>query len=589
MTVRFDPNRLHASRVTLSVYPGHGILAENAPSNGESGPALGYRAEWFGKEVRFELVTPPAYGTMQLFEDTSFIYTGNGTPDSFELQAYLDGIAEPATETVLLNTSGEAQDHESGGAVTRNVQLVASTAIVQEQEYSSGGMVSKSISAQAVTSFIQEQLIQSAGIVFTSRSAVATTSFVDEFTNEQNHSSGGVVSKTVSLAAFTDWANEQVFQSSGIVSIVRSAFASTTFAEYDSEWGETTVLFAEPEQIQQIALTFDQLGRPLVFYRINTDTLKLYWYDPVLGESVNVAIATGVDPLAGFDFPQDTSQGFSDALLFYVRADTVYMRVQRDRFATEYVCPASEPGLTLTSNGLRVDNRYQVVYQFPDDGYTPPVVPVPPIAVTGDNYYLNSWGSCFVTNHRLDVVSDPFKLGFKVRDAFFPRYSERGDSAFKQGQVMFGSDGRRQFYCYIQRDTRNNSALVNLWRGQREYSAIFELDDFNGEWEFEFRGLSPLVTIRKDGVVIFDGLLARPDPNKAGLSLITFAGAIYSASSSDTYPFHGVQYDCWIEHNSNRIDWPVQTKGEHQQPSVPGGTNMIILNHRPQNWRLIQS
>uniref|UniRef100_UPI0040486452 hypothetical protein n=1 Tax=Rheinheimera sp. TaxID=1869214 RepID=UPI0040486452 len=350
------------------------------------------------------------------------------------------------------------------------------------------------------------------------------------------------------------------------------------------EWDLPVPLFSEVADVEQIALTFDQLGRPLVFYRTGADTLKLYWYDPVLGESVNVAIATGTDPQAGFDFPQDTGQSFTDALLFYVRADTVYMRVQRDRFATEYVCPASEPGLTLISNGLRVDNRYQVVYQYPAADYVPPIVPPPVIPVTGDYYYLNSWGSCLVSNYRLDVVNDPFKLGFKVRDAFFPRYSERGDSAFKQGQVMFGSDGRRQFYCYMQRDTRNSSALINLWRGQREYSAVFELDDFNGEWEFEFRGLSPLVTIRKDGVVIFNNSLAQPDPNKAAPTLITFAGALYVANNVNTYPFHGVQYDCWIEHNGDRIDWAVQTRGEAVQPSVPAGTDMTIHNHRVQNW-----
>lgn len=371
-------------------------------------------------------------------------------------------------------------------------------------------------------------------------------------------------------------------------------------------YGPTAILFNEPLAIEQIALTFDQLGRPLVFYRVGENTLKLYWYDPVAGASVTTVLAAGVDPQAGFDFPQDTGQSFSDALLFYVRNDTVYMRVQRDRFATEYVCPASEPGLTLISNGLRVDNRYQVVYEFQDNGYTPPIVPPPPvviiqpgdpepepepgepppIVIVDDYHYLNSWGSCLITNYRLDVVNDPFKLGFKVRDAFFPRYTENTNtqSPFKQGQYMFGSDGRRQFYCYIERDTRNNRGYINLWRGGDELSASFELDIFDGEWEFEFRGLNPIVTIKKDGLIIFDDWLARPRPNSAAPTLITFAGGLYQTNGIDTYPFHGVQYDCWIEHNGNRIDWAVQTRGEAVQPSVPAGTDMTIHNHRVQNW-----
>lgn len=353
-----------------------------------------------------------------------------------------------------------------------------------------------------------------------------------------------------------------------------------------AEWDLPVPLFSEVADVEQIALTFDQLGRPLVFYRIGANTLKLYWYDPVLQESVNVAIATGIDPQAGFDFPQDTGQSFSDALLFYVRADTVYMRVQRDRFATEYVCPASEPGLTLISNGLRVDNRYQVVYQYPAADYVPPIVPPPVIPVTGDYYYLNSWGSCYISNYRIDTVNDPFKIGFKVRDSFFPRYTENTSrpDAFKQGQYMFGSDGRRQFYCYIARDTRSGKANLNLWRGQRENTITFDLDSFDGDWEFEFRGLNPIVTIKKDGLIIFNDWLTQPDPNKAGLSLISFAGSIYATSASDSYPFHGCVYDCWIEHNGSRIDWAVQSKGEAVQPSVPAGTDMTIHNHRVQNW-----
>lgn len=98
----------HAPAWTSSSYPGHGILAENAPSTGDSGPSLGYKPEWFGSEVRFELVTPPTHGTIELFEDTSFIYTGDGSTDSFILQAFVDGVAEAEATTVNLLNSGIA-------------------------------------------------------------------------------------------------------------------------------------------------------------------------------------------------------------------------------------------------------------------------------------------------------------------------------------------------------------------------------------------------------------------------------------------------------------------------------------------------
>lgn len=134
----------------------------------------------------------------------------------------------------------------------------------------------------------------------------------------------------------------------------------------DLNWGVSESLFNEPLPIEQISLTFDQLGRPLVFYRVGEDTLKLYWYDPVAQQNTLTIFGQGIDPLASFDFPQDTGQSFTDALLFYVRDNRIYMRVQRDRYAIEYSASDVIPGVRLRSAGLRVDNRFQVEYTFPE-------------------------------------------------------------------------------------------------------------------------------------------------------------------------------------------------------------------------------
>ena len=335
-----------------------------------------------------------------------------------------------------------------------------------------------------------------------------------------------------------------------------------------SEWENPSPLFYEESEVEQISLTFDQLGRPLVFYRIGNDTLKLHWYDPVLQESVTVNLAIGIDPQAGFDFPQDTGQSFTDALLFYVRNDRVYMRVQRERFSIEYECPATQPGIRIVSNGLRVDNRYQVVYEYLADDYVPPIVPVPDIPVSSDYYYVNSWGGCFISNYWLDVVNDPFKLGFTV------------ESAAANGSLdLFGSDNLRQLSCSI------SSSTATIYRGYRRYAVGLQTNvvDFNGEWEFEFFGLSPRVIIKKDGEQIFDGDFTRPQQDKARLTNIVFAGT-ETIFGAECRPLRGAVTNCWIEHDGSRIDWPVQTKGAASQPSTPPGTDMLIKNHRQQNW-----
>ncbi|KKO49813.1 hypothetical protein VT06_04250 [Arsukibacterium sp. MJ3] len=118
---------LFPDAITVSAYSGFGVLAENAPSSGDQGPSLGYRAEWFGSEVRFEVVTQPSHGTIQLFEDTSFIYTGDGTSDTMVVQGYIDGVELAETETLTFVPAGNIQIIESTTvAVTvSGIQIIA--------------------------------------------------------------------------------------------------------------------------------------------------------------------------------------------------------------------------------------------------------------------------------------------------------------------------------------------------------------------------------------------------------------------------------------------------------------------------------
>lgn len=189
MTVRFDPNRLHAGRVTLSVYPGRGILAENAPSEGDNGPALGYRPEWFGKEVRAEVVTPPQHGTLELFEDTAIIYTGNGTPDTAELQWLLDGVAEPATEPLTFNQSAAEQHHSTsaGGNTLCGGTLNATFVNNQHAASAAGGNIvcSGTLSASVIN---DQNFVSSAGGGDVSGGTLATSYIDNSDTGIQHHS-----------------------------------------------------------------------------------------------------------------------------------------------------------------------------------------------------------------------------------------------------------------------------------------------------------------------------------------------------------------------------------------------------------------
>ena len=167
-----------------------------------------------------------------------------------------------------------------------------------------------------------------------------------------------------------------------------------------NDWDSATVLFQESGEISDIGLTFDQLGRAMVFYQVGNN-LYLFWYDPTLEAQTVAFISTGTSLEAGFDIINNTSDPDSDAMIFYTRSNNICMRIQRERWEIEHakeiflddgVTPVT--GLELVSSGMRVDNRYQVVYRYrlvegEDGGYTPPIVvpPEPPEVPNTPNYY----------------------------------------------------------------------------------------------------------------------------------------------------------------------------------------------------------
>lgn len=229
------------------------------------------------------------------------------------------------------------------------------------------GLVIKAASFLSAGSTLEDEVSVKTGFILRGVASLNAGNAIGVVTEKR---SGSFLKAFAKLQAGSSW-----IESSPAVDVVLSGLlikagakviAGSSFIESTSQWGEPVELFEEPLPIQQISLTFDQLGRPLVFYRVNEDTLKLYWYDPVLQQNVLTVFGQGIDPLAAFDFPQDTGQSFTDVLLFYVRNNRIYMRVQRDRYAIEY--PASDviPGVRLRSAGLRVDNRFQVEYIYPE-------------------------------------------------------------------------------------------------------------------------------------------------------------------------------------------------------------------------------
>jgi len=108
MSIRLDSSQLVADGILLSKYVGLGILAENIPSTGTDGAGYLYNDVTLpadnGKEIRGEVLTFPASGTLIINEDSSFTFSSVSDGNySFTYQLYVDGIAIGSPALVSLS------------------------------------------------------------------------------------------------------------------------------------------------------------------------------------------------------------------------------------------------------------------------------------------------------------------------------------------------------------------------------------------------------------------------------------------------------------------------------------------------------
>jgi hypothetical protein len=122
-----------------SLYAGHGVRGDAVPSTGVDGPAPLYPCISLPADAAVELrayVTLwPTLGTLDIAEDSSFIYTG--AADYFEFRLYADGVAAtaeigygPGVVRVALNVGAPATIMQASAApVGRSLQSAARQAL----------------------------------------------------------------------------------------------------------------------------------------------------------------------------------------------------------------------------------------------------------------------------------------------------------------------------------------------------------------------------------------------------------------------------------------------------------------------------
>lgn len=380
----------------------------------------------------------------------------------------------------------------------------------------------------------------------------------------------------------------------------------------NSEWGSATELFLEPLIIEQISLTFDQLGRPLVFYRVGESDLKLFWYNPVIGANEISLVATGIEPNAGFDVPVDTGASYSDALLFYVREDKIFMRVQRDRFAIEYSTPVNgvdiiAEGVKIEHVGARIDNRFQVSYlQSPWVGFEPPAfVPPDPLEINYRYYYrLSSTVICFylesplITNPETNDVRFDFDLlectGIKRNGLAFPIYCEgeqtipypitavynsNNNGVIRQEQL---STSRRFSLSFMYNVAKKLQLVLVVNSSINMFTMPFDFDD--ARWSVIIEGSD--ISVLKDDIQVFNDTIERGINNETDAIYHAKIAAFNMQSSSKNWVdnFTGIMSNINTNIDEAELFYPINNNTSALQESRPGGNDIVIQSYRSANW-----
>ncbi|QGH73570.1 MAG: tail fiber protein [Siphoviridae sp. ct7UA22] len=174
-------------------------------------------------------------------------------------------------------------------------------------------------------------------------------------------------------------------------------------------WLARTFLFMTGEVPEELSLSFDSLGRAVVFYRLG-GVCKLWYHNPALNARDFLLVTTeGTSVAAEFDNRGDTDDAMSDINLFYVVTDKLYSRLQRDNYAIVYDTGVAGPRLRIESVGRNVMNEVQVLYSFKDfrDG----TLRLKKVLETNGSLLTNLKGNAFSV--QFTVAKAPTKCTYK--------------------------------------------------------------------------------------------------------------------------------------------------------------------------------
>ncbi|HDS1207485.1 TPA: hypothetical protein QDZ84_002500 [Shewanella algae] len=378
-------------------------------------------------------------------------------------------------------------------------------------------------------------------------------------------------------------------------------YVGTSVKAYEwngSGWDFVQDLFAEPG-ITEFTGSFDQNGRPLVFFNTGSE-LRLWWYDPIAEQNTTTVFGIGTNPFCTLDLKYGVDTEYSDVLLFYVRDNAIYYRVQRDRYAVEYPTPVTDNALLIKNADMAIDYRMQVSYRALLPDYIPPTPqpPTQPVQTGSWSYFLNGYQS--VIDFRADMLqlNTEFSIGIQLDSVEL----DKPDIALWSHQIaqVEGYYGGMMAVSF----TGQSHNVVRVLYGGRVFESLAPFQLQPGHWLSEVTteptGTYLTVSVKPSGQSGYISHRVKVSPNYesseySSLKIGAMSGTrgrmincLRGSISAVTVvtPTYASGLKLAMDHNS----YPETGLPGELQPilntdgSPSGMDNAIIRDYRPQNW-----
>lgn len=537
------------------------------------------------------------------------IYTGqivNSIVNAIDTQIVTsNGLLEGVTIGYLFNDTLNQQVINTSGVLNQTFTSIGTNSYLNEQVIDTTGILNQISDGVVINSLVNEigdQIVTSNGSLtafntVTSTNQIIQLQLINSFGQSTAINDGIIFNSVINYAEINQIINsagllegvgtgfiETTIQSiqrritQGIVNTLSSGFIQNSYTNGDVQWDIPTELFDETDPIKEISLSFDQLGRPIVFYRTSLNTLRLYWYDPVIQENTITNLAIGNYPTAVFDYPSDTNQAFTDVMLFYVRDGSLYVRIQRERYLVEHDLGIYQFGMKIISAGFTVENKVQVVYEYLGSC---DVITIPPIN-GGTGYLFGRKPDTYKdlipyidSGLTVDTIEDEIKFGFTL-------------SSVDENTVSFTVAGSNVLYdlkVTLHGSAALNSTICNIWRSYREYNIVLPVVGVAGEWEFRLSHITANGEILHNGEVVYSGYIPLGQIKYRNTKApFFFAGGKANPGVSNIYGCNAVMSNVWLEVNGERKTSTIRYVYEIMQSYTEGGGAMQIINYRKNDW-----